>query len=74
MIFFKHDACVAYFLILENNNDDDKSTSSDESLSIEFPPPPPAFSTSPRIDNTYQFIPVKNSLVQTTIGRSDSGT
>ncbi|CAF2891084.1 unnamed protein product [Rotaria sp. Silwood2] len=69
--------CVVDFLILvnENNDDDDgdEFISSDESLSIEFPPPPSAFSTPPIINNTYQFIPVKNPFVQTTIGRSDSG-
>jgi hypothetical protein len=61
-------------LILENYDDeDDESVSSDESLSIEFPPPPREFSSSTVIDNTYQFVPVKNPFVQTTIIRSDSG-
>ncbi|CAF4979351.1 unnamed protein product [Rotaria socialis] len=55
------------------NDNDDECTSSDESLSIEFPPPPIAFSSSPTINDTYQFIPVKNPFVQTTIVRSDSG-
>jgi hypothetical protein len=64
---------LAYFLILANDNDDDESLSSDESLSIEFPPPPSAFSTSPPINNNYQFVPVKTPFVQTTIIRSDSG-
>jgi len=64
---------VAYFLILANDDNDDESISSDESLSIEFPPPPIEFSTSPVIDNTYQFQPVKNPGVQTTIIRADSG-
>ncbi len=62
------------WLILETyDDDDDESVSSDESLSIEFPPPPREFSSSPVIDNTYQFVPVKNPFVQTTIIRSDSG-
>ncbi|CAF3095523.1 unnamed protein product [Rotaria socialis] len=56
------------------NDNDDECTSSDESLSIEFPPPPIAFSSSPTINDTYQFIPVKNPFVQTTIVRSDSGS
>jgi hypothetical protein len=55
------------------NDDDDESMSSDESLSIEFPPPPSEFSTSTVINNTCQFIPVKNPFVQTTIIRSDAG-
>ncbi len=58
------------WLILANDNE---SISSDESLSIEFPPPPSEFSSSSAMDNTYQFAPVKNSFVQTTIVRSDSG-
>ena len=60
-----------FCLILVDDNDE--PTSSDESLSIEFPPPPSAFSTSPKIDNSCQFIPVKSPFVQATIGRSDSG-
>jgi hypothetical protein len=68
-----HVKCVAYFLILANDDNDDESISSDESLSIEFPPPPSEFSSSPVIDNACQFQPVKNSFVQTTIIRSDSG-
>ncbi|CAF4547903.1 unnamed protein product [Rotaria sp. Silwood1] len=58
----------------DEDDDGDESISSDESLSIEFPPPPSAFSTSPIINNTYQFVPVKNPFVQATIGRSDSGS
>ncbi|CAF3944203.1 unnamed protein product [Rotaria sp. Silwood1] len=58
----------------DNDNDGDEFISSDESLSIEFPPPPSTFSTSPIINNTYQFIRVKNPFVQTNIGRSDSGS
>jgi hypothetical protein len=62
------------WLILENYYyDDDESVSSDESLSIEFPPPPREFSSSSVPDDTYQFVPVKNPLVQTMIIRSDSG-
>jgi hypothetical protein len=64
---------LAYFLILADDNDDNESLSSDESLSIEFPPPPSAFSSSSPINNTCQFVPVKNPFVQTTIVRSDSG-
>ena len=60
------------WLILETY-DDDESVSSDESLSIEFPPPPREFSSSPVIDHTCQFVPVKNPFVQTTIIRSESG-
>ncbi|CAF0997804.1 unnamed protein product [Adineta steineri] len=56
------------------DDDNDESISSDESLSIEFPPPPAAFSTPSIIDNTYQFVPVKNPFLPTTIGRSDSGS
>ena len=79
MIFpsMTHVKCVAYFLILATDNDDDDDddelTSSDESLSIEFPPPPPAFCTPSVADTNCQFVPVKRSFIQTTIGRSDSG-
>ena len=65
---------MIHFIILVHDNEDNESISSDESLSIEFPPPPSAFSTSPVIDDTCQFIPVKNPVVQTTVVRSDSGT
>ena len=65
------------WLILENyyydDDDNDESVSSDESLSIEFPPPPREFSSSPVSDNSYQFAPVKNPIIQTTVIRSDSG-
>lgn len=83
MIFpsMTHVKCVAYFLILavdnddddDNNTNDDELTSSDESLSIEFPPPPPAFCTPSTADTNCQFVPVKHSFIQTTVGRSDSG-
>ncbi|CAF0782119.1 unnamed protein product [Adineta ricciae] len=58
----------------DNNNNDDELTSSDESLSIEFPPPPPAFCTPSVADTNCQFVPVKHTFIQTTVGRSDSGS